>query len=270
MSDEVFTRRLIKVCAWTGVAFCVLFLIGAVPLARVFAPPYSAMHTAVQVQAFYVRHLTGIRLGCFVMMVASALFLPFGLSITAVVHRSDAAGRLLTWIQIASVAVATVVIFLIPVFWGVASYRAGHTSAQVTQSWNDAGWFGVLFAVPPFSVWCIAIAVAIFRDGVRVPRWVAYLNIWAALLFVPAMLMIFFHHGAFSQNGLITFWEPVAIFFAWIVTMTVVVTRAADRPGSADAGGAGLAGGGVADARGGAEGAAAVAASPRPTVAAGT
>jgi hypothetical protein len=228
MSDEVFTRRLTMACAWTGVAFCMLFLIGAVPLARFFAPPYSAMHTAGQVETFYVHHLTGIRAGCFVMMCAAALFLPFGLAITAVTHRDDAAGRLLTWIQVASVAVATVVIFLIPVFWGVASYRAGHTGAQVTQSWNDAGWFGVLFAVPPFSVWNIAIALAILRSE-RMPRWVAYFNLWCALLYVPAMLMIFFDHGAFSQNGLITFWEPVAIFFIWIVTMTTATIQAAHR-----------------------------------------
>ena len=145
------------------------------------------------------------------------------------------AGWLLSWIQVASVAVATIVIVLIPIFWAIASYRAGHTSAAVTQSWNDAGWFGVLFDVPPFSIWCIAIAIAILRRGSGIPRWVAYLNVWAAFLYVPAMLMVFFHHGAFSQNGVITFWEPVAIFFAWIVTMTVCVVRAADRVGSLQA-----------------------------------
>jgi hypothetical protein len=164
------------------------------------------------------------------MISASALFLPFGLSIAAVTHRDDAAGRLLTWIQVASVAVATIIILLIPVFWGIASYRAGHTSPQVTQSWNDAAWFGVLFTVPPFTIWCLAIAAAILRDDARIPRWVGYVNLWAAFLYVPAMLMIFFHHGAFSQNGVITFWEPVAIFFGWIVTMTICVVRAADRP----------------------------------------
>jgi len=231
MSDELLARRLIKVCAWTGAAFCVLFMIGSVPLARVFAPPYSAMHSAGQLQAFYVHHLTGIRLGCFAMISASALFLPFGLSIAAVVRKEDVAGRLLTWIQIASVAVATVIILLIPVFWAVASYRAGHTSPQITQSWNDAGWFCVLFTVPPFSVWCIAIALAILRDTsplARVPRWVGYLNLWAAAIYVPSMLMIFFHHGAFSQNGLIAFWAPVGFFFVWIATMTTVVIRAAN------------------------------------------
>jgi len=31
---------------------------------------------------------------------------------------------------------------------------------------------------------------------------------------------------------MLTFWMPVAVFFAWIVTMALVVVRAADQPPS--------------------------------------
>lgn len=227
MSNDALYRTILKVCAWTGPAMTILFLVGAVPLANFFVPPYSAAHTPADVTQMYVDNLTGIRLGCVVMCFAAALFLPFGLSIAAVVRQTDPAGVLLSWIQVASVAVATIVIVMIPIFWGVATYRAGSISPEITQSWNDAGWFGVLFAVPPFSLWCVAIAVAIMRRGATLPRWLGYLNLWMAILFMPAMMMIFFKHGPFAQNGVLTFWMPVGVFFGWIITMSWVGARAA-------------------------------------------
>jgi hypothetical protein len=240
MTEEALRRILVKVSAWTGPAMTLLFLIGAVPLANFFVPPYSAQHSANEVAQMYVDNLTGIRLGCVLMCFAGALFLPFGLSIAAATRRPDPAGVLLSWIQVASVAVSTIVILLIPIFWGIGTYRAGQVAPEITQTWNDGGWFGVLFAVPPFSLWCLAIAVAVLRGGSQstaLPRWVGYLNAWVAVLFVPAMLMIFFKTGPFAQNGVLTFWMPVAVFFAWIVTMALVVVRAADQPQSNSADG---------------------------------
>jgi hypothetical protein len=231
VTAATFNRRVVQVCAWAGPAMVVLFVIGAVPLARFFAPPYAGGHTARHTALMYMHHLTAIRIGCFLMIFGGALFLPFGLSLAAVTRRADLGGPILSWVQVASVAVATIIIVLIPVFWGIGAYRPGHVSPQVTQTWNDAGWFGVLFTVPPFSLWCVAVAVAILRDTASppsMPRWSGYLNLWAAVLFVPAMLMIFFKHGAFSQNGIMSFWMPVGVFFAWILTMTWLVIRAAE------------------------------------------
>jgi len=38
--------------------------------------------------------------------------------------------------------------------------------------------------------------------------------------------MIFFKHGPFGFNGLITFWMPTFVFFTWICVMTYMVLRA--------------------------------------------
>ncbi len=230
LSNDALYRTVLKVCAWTGPTMTALFLAGAVPLAKFFVPPYSAEHSPAEVAHMYVDNLTGIRVGCVVMCFSAALFLPFGLSLAAVVRQTDPAGVLLSWIQVASVAVATIVILFIPIFWGIGTYRAGSVSPEITQTWNDAGWFGVLFAVPPFSLWCVAIAVAIMRRGGLLPRWVGYLNLWMAILFMPAMMMIFFKHGPFAQNGVLTFWMPVGVFFGWIITMSWAAAHQASRP----------------------------------------
>lgn len=225
MSSDALYRTVLKACAWTGPAMTALFLAGAVPLAKFFVPPYSAAHSPAQVAQMYVDNLAGIRAGCVVMCFAAALFLPFGLAIAAVVRQTDPAGVLLSWLQVASVAVATIVIVFIPIFWGIGTYRAGSVSPEITQTWNDAGWFGVLFAVPPFSLWCVIVAVAIMRRGGVLPRWLGYLNLWMAILFMPAMMMIFFKHGPFAQNGVLAFWMPVAVFFGWIITMSWAAAR---------------------------------------------
>lgn len=36
-------------------------------------------------------------------------------------------------------------------------------------------------------------------------RWVGYLNIWAALLLAPAVLIYFFKTGPFAWNGILVF-----------------------------------------------------------------
>ena len=38
--------------------------------------------------------------------------------------------------------------------------------------------------------------------------------------------MLFFKTGAFSQNGAAVFYLPVAVFFGWIITLTVMTIRA--------------------------------------------
>jgi hypothetical protein len=60
------------------------------------------------------------------------------------------------------------------------------------------------------------------------PRWVAYLNVWAGLLYIEASLILFFKHGAFSQDGFAVFYVPVIVFFAWVIVLSAMVIRAAN------------------------------------------
>jgi hypothetical protein len=52
------------------------------------------------------------------------------------------------------------------------------------------------------------------------PRWLAYLSILTAILFIPAGLMVFFKHGALSWAGLMTLYLPVGAFFVWLAGLT--------------------------------------------------
>ena len=70
------------------------------------------------------------------------------------------------------------------------------------------------------------------------PRWVAYMNVWAGLLYFPAALLLFFKRGAFAYNGLLALYVPLAAFLIWIVLMTQQLIRSikADMPSESSAG----------------------------------
>jgi hypothetical protein len=227
----MMSRRAQLVCAWAGPALVVVFLIGCIPLAGFIPPPHPA-DSAQRIAQIYREHTTSIRLGCLLMTVGLSLIAPWGAALTVWTRRMEQEKQFptLTYTQVASVAVATVIVVLIPIAWAVAAYRPTDVSPDVTRTWNDFAWFLFLFSWPPFSVWCLAIAGATFGDRANTfPRWIGYLNVWVAILFAPAGLMAFFKIGPFAYNGLITMYMPLAVFFIWMIAMTYAMLGAIKR-----------------------------------------
>jgi hypothetical protein len=226
MDRLAINPKTLNLCAWMGPAFVILFVIGAVP-AGYFPPPVAATG-ADATAAHYVNNIDWIRFGCIVMEIASVLFAPFGIAIACATRRAESGLPILFYLQLILVTVCTIVILYIPLYWAIAAFRPGSVSAEITQTWNDCGWFGLYFTWPPFSLWCFVIAAAILGDKSPrpcFPRWVGFLNIWAGIVYAPAALTIYFKSGVFSWNGLICFWFVVVVFFIWIVTMSVLVIR---------------------------------------------
>ena len=82
-------------------------------------------------------------------------------------------------------------------------FRPDTYEPSILLMWADFAYFLALFSVPLFGGWCVLIALPIFfsEPGREpFPRWVAYVNLWAALLL----------HRA---NGYI--FQGWAIFLAW-------------------------------------------------------
>ena len=216
-------RRAQLICAWTGPVLTVLFLIGAVLLGR-FIPPWTRPHyTAQHVAAIYAAHHTRILIGAFITIISMSLIAPWGITISVQTRRKEGNFPVLSYVQLMCVAVGTVVVVLMSMMWAVCAFRPHEYSPQTVMTLNDVAYFLFLFTWPPFSVWTGSVALSIFLDGSGdpvYPRWIGWLSIWTAILFVPAGLMAFFKHGPFSWAGLMTLYVPVGIFFVWLASMT--------------------------------------------------
>jgi glucan phosphoethanolaminetransferase (alkaline phosphatase superfamily) len=218
----------IKFCAWLGPLFTLMWLVGAGPVSNwTYILPPSAANTSAQTLQSYLDNLVAIRIGCVFMIFSCALYTGWNMAISMVARKMEGDRPILFYIQVISVAASVVVVMFIGFFWGVAAFRAGETTAEVTQALNDLGWFGVLFTGAPFFAYQVALAAQILRSENPVfPRWVAFYNILVSLFMFEACFIIFFKSGPFSQNGALVFYAPMIMFFVWICTMSVLLLRA--------------------------------------------
>jgi len=214
------------VCIWSGPVATLLVFLGFVVISG-FVPPESPSASSQAIADYYSQNATQIRVGMLVTMFGFTLLLPFGIAVAAATRRIEDR-PLLSNLQIACVAVGALEGVMSTFIWAAAAFRPGEIDPDITRTLNDLGWFSFLFDVPPFMVWLAAIGIAILRDPREeplLPRWVGYLNLWIALLIFPAGLMAFFKHGPFGFNGLFALYEPVFLFFTWVVVMTIVLLR---------------------------------------------
>jgi hypothetical protein len=128
----------------------------------------------------------------------------------------------LAYAQIVCMTVSEVVGVLCTTFWAIAAFRTGTINPEITATLNDIAFMFFLLPWGPFSMWCLTVAVTVFRDrrmddSVReFPRWVGYMSLLTAFLFAPAMLVLFFKHTAYGFDGLLGMWIPLLIFFVWV------------------------------------------------------
>lgn len=74
----------------------------------------------------------------------------------------------------------------------------------------------------------VALPIFLAEEGKEpFPRWAAYVNLWAVLLFAPGQMVMFFKDGPFSWHGVVAMWIPFVAFFVWIAAMSFLMIRIA-------------------------------------------
>jgi len=209
-------------CAWSGIVFVVLYLIGFVPLAH-FIPAPSPSLTAEEVASIYRNNATGIQIGMLIDMIAAGFIAPWGGLIAARCRRHERGIPSLSTAQLALTAIGTVVAMVLPLVWALAAFRPDETPASTIAMLNDCGWYLLLFTFPIFSLWNFVIAMSILLDDTgspAFPRWLGFLNIWCGLLLFPAGAILFFKSGPFAYNGVLALYLPLVAFFIWMIAMS--------------------------------------------------
>jgi hypothetical protein len=220
-----------KLCIWTGPAMLVLFAFGFMFLAK-YLPPPSPTLSPDQLVARLRSNVNGFRLGMVITMFGFALMVPWAMGIGARLHPTEGRMPILTYVQLGSVAIGSLIGQGATWIFEATVYRLDDTNPQIVRALHDLGWFTFLAPWPSFTVWCFAMAIAIFRDNRAepgLPRWSGYLAVWTGLLFVPACLIFWFKSGPMAWNGVIAFYIPVFIFFIWVVGMTIPALQSVRR-----------------------------------------
>jgi hypothetical protein len=219
--------RVQQVSAAFGFVFTAVFIVGFLPLAH-FLPPPSPEASGRQIAAMSTAHRTGIRIGMVLMCFAAALLLPWNAAVAVQMRRIEGPNCVLAYAQLAAGA-CVVIEFIYPfTYWLLTSFRPQQTAA-IIQNNNDLAWLCFLGVVETAVLQCFALGVVTFldkRERPVFPRWFGYFNIWMGTLFCPAGLIVFFKHGAFAWNGVISWWMVAAAFFVWMMTATIMLLKA--------------------------------------------
>jgi hypothetical protein len=215
-----------RICAWGG-PFCALFF-GVGLLLAGFVPPPSPELPANEVAAVYRASPNLIRAGMVLGLFGIGGWIALVGVVSAQMRRIPGASRAAAYLQLGAGSIGVLTVMFPVMIFAVAAFRPERDPA-LTQAFNDLGWLFIIPAFPTFLVQFFAIACAVWQDrGVApvFPRWVAYFNVWVAVLFVPGGFAYFFRHGPFAWNGVLAFWIAAAAFFAWLVVMTPVLLAA--------------------------------------------
>jgi len=230
MKKLEFSPGLMRLLIWSGpflVAWWVIALVGGG-----FIPPDSANSTPEEVTDFYTDNEFRLRAATVVLMITGSFWATWGAVVAIFMRRMEQGVPMLTYAAIALVGGGYVFFECVALFWGVAAFRPGDLDPELTMTLHDLGWFSVLFDWPPFALFNVVIAIAIFRDRSAqpvLPRWAAYFCLWCAMIFVPAGAIVFFHTGPFSYAGIGALYIPLAVFFAWMCGMTLALLQGAKR-----------------------------------------
>jgi hypothetical protein len=223
--------RVQKAAVLVTVAAMVLYFIALAGIARLLPPPHPSDGPG-QVAALYRDHHDRIRVGSFLMFSTAGFFVFFVAAISQQLKRMPGSGaELLARVQLAGGLMATFMFLWGPMVWVAASFRPKSRSPEILSALHDLAWLSWVGVAAWIIVQNVAIAAAILTDRSErpvYPRWLAYVCLWTAVLYVPSGLDIFVHSGVFAWNGLVSFWIPVAAYGAWFVPMVLCTLQAID------------------------------------------
>jgi hypothetical protein len=226
--EQRLTPKTHRFCLWMGVVMTVVYLIGFIPLAHYWPVPTPDWDSQ-RLADWLVANRGEFQIGCALMIAGAGLFAPWGSALAIWTRHTEARFPVLYTAQIVALAAGFTIFVVIQLFWAIASFRAGQVDPDITQTMFDVGWFMFLFDIPAFIAWSCALALGILwnpPEHQRYPRWSGYFTLAVTLCWAAGLLVVFFHSGAFSYNGLLAMWLPLGAFFVWLAVMTYLGFRA--------------------------------------------
>jgi len=224
-------RKIQLACALTGPLLAALYGFGVAGFARMI-PVNDPGESVAAVVASYEAHRTGVLAGMSMVMFGAALMLTWGAAVATQTRRAAPEHPILFHLQVAAAVTACMNGIMLCLAGGLAAFRVGSVSGEITQALNDLFWLLWVLPGASFEVWCIAAGVAILIDKRSLPvfpRWSGYFSLLVAFSFLPGFTGLLFQSGPFAYNGLNPWWIPTVTFFLWVLVMTPLTIKAINR-----------------------------------------
>lgn len=216
-----------QMCLWSAMVMGVLITVGWWLMAN-FVPPPSPAWSAERIAEMFQTNTFAIRTGMIFMIAGVGFFMPFIALISYHMRRMENAHPVLAYTQLLGGSMSVMIIIVPIMLWTTAAFRP-ERNPEITQMLNDASWFIIGMTFSPGIIQNLSIGIATLADksAKRVfPRWVAYVNFWMALGFLPAAFMTYFKVGPFAWDGLLSFWLPLVAFAIWFNVMFIAMMKA--------------------------------------------
>lgn len=212
-------------CLWCGPVGTLFFGIGFVLLAG-WLPPPAPGNSIEDIVGIY-NNTNGIRSGLLLTCLGGALLGPWVAVISTVLKRIEGPESPLAYTQLGLGMLTLTIFTMVPMVLQTAAFRPDRDLNSLLVL-HDLGWITFIGSYAFPTVQCLSVTACIFSDPEQriLPRWFGYFNAWIAIGFVPASTLYWFKEGPFAWNGLMPWWIPVFVFFAWIVVNTAVVRKA--------------------------------------------
>jgi len=210
--------------------FVTLFFVGVVLLMG-FLPPHSPSAGPEEIAAIFRDNTTQIRFGVTVCSYAVILLAPWGIAVAMQAARAERGRPVLAITQISALSMGAFTGVLDMTVWAVAAYRPHETDADIVRLLNDFGWILFVWVIPTFTLWEIALGLAILLDKSETPafpKWAGWFTLWIPFVSSPSSIVLFFYGGPFAWNG-IPFWLTFSMFFAWMFVMHVLLIKAINK-----------------------------------------
>ena len=222
------SRRIQMMCAWSGLAFAVLYGLAFVVIAR-FIPPPSPSWSAERIDALFIDHATSIRIGMVLAIIFVTLLFPYFTFISVQIGRIERSERgappVMAIMQFGAAVLLIVFFVLCSMLWITATFRA-ELEPSVTRMLSDLGWLSFVMIFPGYvlQLGCIGVASLMDRSADPIwPRWAGYLNLWVALGGAGGGIAVFFKSGPFAWNGVVGIYIPLGAFAIWLPVMTYLM-----------------------------------------------
>lgn len=222
--------KLVRLCAWSGGLFVVVFGVGWGVLGRNI-PPYPASMPAEELASIYRAHASTLRIGFALGAFGSTFWMPWAIGIFRVMLKMERGGQLLSYLQLIAGSLTAMVPMFACFFWLAAAFRPEQDPAIIRMLF-DLGFLTIDVGFGVTILQYVALGVVVIRDNREkplFPKWLAWLGIWIGLESLVFLIMPYFRSGPFSWDGLFAYWIPFFAPCVWLLLVSVYLHKAATR-----------------------------------------